>query len=372
MMKILWLTNIPSPYRVDFFNELGKYCRLTVLFERRASAERDASWEKFNIENFKAIFLKGKNIGVAEAFCPSVKKYLKKGEYDHIVVTNFSNLTGMCAIRYMKKKHIPYEIESDGAFAGTGKGIKEKLKKYFLSGAERYFSTADEHDKYYLTYGAEKEKVVRYPFSSICECDIVDTVISHEKKHQLKQELGIKEKFSIISVGRFSYLNGYGKGYDVLLKAATQLSPDVGWYVIGGAPTLEFIKMREELRLTNVHFIDFLDKKQLLKYYRSADVFTLMTIGEAWGLVINEAMAQGLPIISTDRCIAALEMIQDGKNGYVIPVGDVDTLVEKIKIVLQDEELVQDMGACALIKIREYTIEEMAKRHMEIFTGCKN
>jgi hypothetical protein len=94
-MKILWLTNIPSPYRVDFFNELGKYCQLTVLFERRASAERDESWKKFNAENFESIFLKGKNIGVAEAFCPSVKQYLKKDVYDHIVVTNFSDLTGM-------------------------------------------------------------------------------------------------------------------------------------------------------------------------------------------------------------------------------------------------------------------------------------
>ena len=44
-MNILWLTNIPSPYRVNFFNELGKYCDLTVLFEKKASDERDKSWK---------------------------------------------------------------------------------------------------------------------------------------------------------------------------------------------------------------------------------------------------------------------------------------------------------------------------------------
>ena len=43
-MKILWLTNIPSPYRVDFFNELGKYCELTVLFERETSADYYAGY----------------------------------------------------------------------------------------------------------------------------------------------------------------------------------------------------------------------------------------------------------------------------------------------------------------------------------------
>lgn len=56
MMKILWLTNIPSPYRVKFFNELGTKCDLTVVFEKRSSSERDESWKKFKTDNFKTIF----------------------------------------------------------------------------------------------------------------------------------------------------------------------------------------------------------------------------------------------------------------------------------------------------------------------------
>ena len=93
MMKILWLTNIPSPYRVKFFNELGKNCDLTVIFEKRSSSERDESWKNFQLDNFKAIFLSGKSVGVAEAICFSIVKYIKK-EYDHIVVTNYSDPTG--------------------------------------------------------------------------------------------------------------------------------------------------------------------------------------------------------------------------------------------------------------------------------------
>jgi len=56
-MKILWLTNVPSPYRVDFFNELGKKCELTVLFEKRTSDERDRSWENYEFLNFTGVFL---------------------------------------------------------------------------------------------------------------------------------------------------------------------------------------------------------------------------------------------------------------------------------------------------------------------------
>ena len=63
-MKLLFLSNVPSPYRVDFFNELGKYCDLTVLFEKTTSDERDESWKKYQFNTFRGIFLRGKTISV--------------------------------------------------------------------------------------------------------------------------------------------------------------------------------------------------------------------------------------------------------------------------------------------------------------------
>lgn len=159
-MKVLWLANIPSPYRVKFFNELGKHCELTVLFERKASLERNDSWKNYELKEFRAVFLRGKRIGVAEAFCPSIISYLKR-DYDHIVVTTFSDLTGILAILYMKFYKIPYEIESDGAFPSNNKGIREKIKngvkRFLLSGAKRYFSTAKLHDEYYKQCGAKRK-----------------------------------------------------------------------------------------------------------------------------------------------------------------------------------------------------------------------
>ena len=54
-MKILYITNIPSPYKVDFFNELGKYVDLTVLFELESSTERDDEWKSTVLRLFKAL-----------------------------------------------------------------------------------------------------------------------------------------------------------------------------------------------------------------------------------------------------------------------------------------------------------------------------
>lgn len=367
MMKILWLTNIPSPYRVDFFNELGKLCDLTVLFERAASAERDDSWKKFQTENFKAVFLKGKKFGVAEAFCPSVRKYLKKHVYDHIVVTNFSDPTGMLAIAYMKRKRIPYAIESDGAFAGSGRGVKERIKKYFLSGAELYFSTAEEHEKYYLTYGAPKGKLVRYPFSSLRDRDILCAPVSFDEKARLKKELGINEEKVILAVGQFIPR----KGFDLLIQAMATLPKEIGCYIVGGKAPEEYWQLTKRLATSNVHFVDFKEKEELKKYYRAADVFVHPTREDIWGLVVNEAMAQGLPVVATDRCIAALELVENGKNGYVIPTENVGALKEKLATLLEDGDLRASMNEESLRAIRRYTVEEMAKFHMNIWLSSK-
>ena len=129
-MRVLWLTNIPSPYRVDFFNELGKYCDLTVLFEKSESFERDKSWGKYDFKNFNGILLKSINFGGDRTVSFEVINYLKHRNYDHIIVTNFLSPTGFIAIEYMRLKKMKYFLESDGGFPKSGKGIKEKIKKH--------------------------------------------------------------------------------------------------------------------------------------------------------------------------------------------------------------------------------------------------
>ncbi len=358
MKKILWLTNIPSPYRVAFFNELGKYCDLTVIFERRSSTERDDSWSHFKTENFQAVFLKGKSVGVAEAFCPSISKYLKrKFQYDHIVVTNFSDPTGMWAISKLRARKIPYEIESDGAFANNRKGIKEKVKKWLLSKATRYFSTAEEHDRYYKNYGATEDKLVRYPFTSIFEKEVLNQPIALEKKNELRQKLGIKEERVILAVGQFIPR----KGYDVLLKACTLLD-GAGVYIVGGNAPEEYSTLLEELKLSNVYFIDFKPKEALSEYYELADVFVHPTREDIWGLVINEALAKGLPVVTTDRCIAGLAMVKQNENGCIVPVEDHKALAEGILQCLENREVYAE---CALQVAKEYTIEKMVKAHLK-------
>ena len=362
MMKILWLANVPSPYRVSFFNELGKYCELKVLFEKRTSDERDDSWCEYTFNNFDGIILKGKNINDYTAFCPEVLKYLKKATYDHIIVTNFTDPTGMIAIEYMRIMKIPYWLESDGGFAKDGKGVKERIKTHFIKGAELYLSTGEAHSEYYIKYGANQNRIQLYPFSSVFDSEVLSDPIDVLNKTKLREELLIYEEKVIVAVGQFIYR----KGFDILLNACINLKGNVGIYFIGGIPTEEYLEIVKKNDLGHVHFIDYRCKNEILKYYQIADVFVLPTREDIWGLVINEAMCCGTPVVSTRQCGAALELIDNGKNGYIVESGDSNLLQEAIQNVLTCSDIML-LKKNALKTARKYTIERMVARHIWLF-----
>lgn len=361
-MKVLFLTNVPSPYRVDFFNTLGKQCELTVLFETKSAKNRDVAWVADSITNFKSIFLKGKRVGEAEAICPAVLKYLSYEIYDVIVVGMYSSPTGMLAIEYMRLKKIPFILSSDGGMVKKDDhGIKYWMKKHFVGAANYWLSTGKATTDYLCYYGANKAKVFWYPFTSIKEENILKEPLSIKEKQSYREKLGMTESKIVISVGQFIHR----KGYDLLMKNCSGLSKDIGVYIIGGIATAEYIELKEKLKLDNFHFVKFMQKQKLAEYYFAGDVFVLPTREDIWGLVVNEAMAYGLPVITTDQCIAGTEMIEENINGYIVPVEhEYRNTIEKI---LENETILYNMQLASLKIAKRYTIEEMSKAHIELF-----
>ena len=191
--------------------------------------------------------------------------------------------------------------------------------------------------------------------------DILKQAPSYEEKMELRRELGIGEDKVILSIGQFIHR----KGYDILLRSAADLEPGTGIYIIGGEPTEEYKQLCQDLGLTNVHFLGFMKKEKLVKYYKAADLFVLPTREDIWGLVINEAMAYGLPVVTTDKCVAGLELVEQNVNGCIVPVEDHQKLASGINRILRGDT--QKMGEISLEKVRPYTIENMVKKHLEIF-----
>ena len=364
MKHVLFLTNYPSPYRVHFFDELGKYMDVTVLYSDRVEdmKHRNADWFEEGEHGFRAVRLTPKVRVGRRYLCFDVLPWLKK-QYDAIVVCGYSSPTAVLAMAYLRLCRIPFYMEVDGGLVRQDGKLKHFVKKSLVCMANRWLSTGVHTTGYLVHYGAREERITHYPFSSLYERDILEVPVSRQEKEVLRRELDIPEKQMILAIGQMIHR----KGFDVLLKAAKDLDPETGIYFVGGEAKEEYWKLREELGLKNVHFLGFQKKERLAQYYKAADVFVLPTREDIWGLVINEALAYGLPTSTTDRCVAGLELIENGINGYVVPVEDADALAEKIQAVLASD--LEQMGKAALEKVRPYTLENMARTHAEIFEG---
>lgn len=357
-MKVLFLTNLPSPYRVGFFSELGKQCDLTVLYERHSASDRHAKWALKGNGSYREIYLHGKQVGADNSFCPEVIAYLN-GEYDKIVVAMYSTYTAMTAIAYMKWKRIPYIISTDGGFAAQeGKG-KALLKRKLLSSAAAWLATGKAAKEYLEHYGARSEDIYIYPFASLSEQELLKRALSGEEKRRLRQKLGIKGERVGISVGQFIER----KGFDILVEAIKRLRTEAEFYIVGG--TREQLEQLIGTRLPDgIHAVPFLEKEKLFDFYCASDMFVLPTREDIWGLVIGEAMACGLPVITTERCGAGAELVQDGINGYLVPVENVGALADKMELLFLNDYV--EMGKRSLELIEKYTFESMAQKHLQI------
>lgn len=365
-MKVLFISRGPSPYRVDFFNELGKLCDLTVLFEMHPCeiSDRNEKWFHEDYNCFKGIYLKKSKLKLKNNnFCPEIIKYLKMHKkFNIIVVGMYSTPTQMLALMYMKLKKIPYLLNSDGGFVKNENKFIKLIKKFFISGAAGYLSTGIGTTKYLKHYGA-KSKIYIYPFTTYKIEDLPKNETSDELKNKLRKKLNIKEKYVVLAVGQFIYR----KGFDILLKSVEKIDIDLGVYIVGGEPTEEYIKLKNDLNLKNVHFIGFKDKKELSEFYRVADTFVLPTREDIWGLVINEAMAFGLPVITTTNCLAGLELIENDVNGFLIPIDSVTELRNNLINLFENQEHMRKMGHLNFIKMKNYTIEKMAEANKNAF-----
>lgn len=363
MMRVLFLTNCPSPYRVHFFDELGKYMDVTVLFSDRAEEmpHRDAAWFVAGEGRFHEVQLTKRVAGKGgQNLCADVIPWLKR-DFDAIVICGYSSPTAMLAIGYLRMKKIPFYMEVDGGLVRQDSKLKYWYKKLLVSSADFWISSGAHTTDYLVHYGANRQKMFLYPFTSLWEKDILPQLPTPEEKQNLRRTLGMTEEKILVYVGRFTR----EKGMDTLLAAGPSLDGNVGVYCIGGEPTQAYLDLCREKGLDNVHFVGFQKKEALANYYMAADLLVLPTQSDVWGLVINEAMACGLPVITTDRCVAGLELIENGVNGYIVPVDDAKELSEKISAVFSGDY--RQMGAAALETIRPYTIENMAKAHVKIF-----
>jgi glycosyltransferase involved in cell wall biosynthesis len=109
-----------------------------------------------------------------------------------------------------------------------------------------------------------------------------------------------------------------------------------------------------QLGLRNVSFPGFVNQSELPRIYAACDVFVLPSENEPWGLVVNEAMCAGLPVIVSKEVGCVPDLVREGENGSTFAAGDVDTLATALSPILQDSRLRRSMSDASLRRISRW------------------
>jgi glycosyltransferase involved in cell wall biosynthesis len=360
-VRILYLTCIPSPYKVEFLNELSKYCDLTAIFERKAASDRSKQWKCCDTIKFRQIYLNGVNYSNDSTFSIGAVNHLKKNSYDVIVFGVYHTMTAMITMQYLINSKKNYILSSDGGFKKNDTPIMRIIKRHFIRNASWYLSPGGKTDEYLAYYGASLNDIYRYPFTSLKAEEICQFDYSFDRIKEYRNDLGYNEKKIIVSVGQIIYR----KGYDILIEAANKIPREIGIYIAGGSPTPELEQKIKLYDLKNIHFVGFKTKAELKKLYCAADAFVLPTREDIWGLVVIEALSNGLPVITTTKCNSGLELVTDGDNGFLVPVENADLLANRILKILEMDR--QTLYYNSIESVKNYHYAEMAYAHEELF-----
>ena len=355
MKKILIVFNHPAPYKVRLFNELSKHFDLHVIFERDSASDRNKKFyfeENFNFPTHK---IKGIKVGRENLLSFGVKKHLKTNRYDLVIMNGYSQIPEMNAISYLKKKNIPYVLYINGGTIKKDGILKSKLKRKYISGAKAYFSPDEESNKYLIHYGANKDCILNYPYSTIYESEIVS---SPADKSELRKELGINFDKVFVSSGQLIKR----KNYLSLVQEWQKFPGNYGVFLIGdGNQRRKIERFIAEKKLSNVKLTGFLTRKEMFDYFRAADAFLFPSKEDIYGHVINEALSQGLPFISTNKVNSAVKLIKNGENGYLL-----DKLEgENLKHAIEETLNLSVFSKCIAVA-KQNTIEKMADEHVKI------
>ena len=245
-MKVLYITNIPSPYRVDFFNKVADKCELKVIFDSMNAKDRSNDWFDNNKINFKYSVIKSGSIF-------KLKKELSKN-YDLIVVGGYSTINGLLSIQILKHKKIKFIINADGGFVAKDNFLTKFLKTHFISSANYYLSTSKGTNKYLTHYGAKENSIYIYPFTSLSKNDILKSPIKYTEKKKLRKNTKFECEKLFVSVGQFIPR----KGFDILLKAFnTTDMKNNKLLIIGGGPLKnEYLKYIKENNINNIYIMN--------------------------------------------------------------------------------------------------------------------
>lgn len=363
MKRVAIITNIPAPYRVDFFDYLqknyGEY-EFTIIYSSRNEDNR--SWDIDQEKMKNSVFLESKTLKIKKRYdnyylhIPvGVCKVLNKLKPDVVVGSEY-NPTVLQALYYCKSKKVPFISWTDGTlFSERNRNFVQKfLRKFVVSKADAFIASSTKSKEAQVYYGADEKK-----------CHVSYLAVDVEKYIQEAQGKG---EGRILCVGSLIER----KGVDLLFQALSKVKSKYSLYLAGdGEEKVALKTLAEELKISDkVHFLGQLNRAELLKHYADSDLFVFPTREDCFALVILEAMCAGLPIICSKYADGAYDLIEENVNGLIVDPYDAEKFAASIDALLSDKELQNKMQVETGKVLDKFRFENIAKGYVAAIKEC--
>ena len=340
-LRVAVVSPEPTPYRAPLFDRIGANpgIDLTVIYSALSVAHRVWTVEP----GHRHVFLRGVAVPGAERILrhqypvtPGISRALRNAQPDVVVVSGWSTFASQAAIAWCRAHGVPYvllvESHDLGPRTAWRRALKGAIVPRLVRGAANVLAVGT----------AARESVAARGATSIrLFANTIDVAAWTARARQLERRRA-DDDVAVLSVARLVP----EKGIDDLIRAVAGAGDArLRLVVAGDGPVrqgLVDLAAELEVRLT---ILGHVEEAELAQTYVDADVFALLSHHEPWGVAVNEAAASGLPLLLSDRVGAAADLLAEGRNGFLVPAGDVRAAADALKRLAGDPALRSELGA---------------------------
>jgi glycosyltransferase involved in cell wall biosynthesis len=290
------------------FNEIAQRKRILVLFAKTYHKRRKQDFYQGQFR-FDYVLL-GEQSFFKRLW--TVHKLLKTTAYTRLIVGRWDNLLYWVAVLLSRKGKNGMMLESSILESGVN-GIKGWIKKVFMC-------------RIRFVYASGKHQIALAKALGFNGTIIQTKGVGLFNRVKQPAYTPVAEVRNFVYVGRLSP----EKNLKTLIRMFN-LFPDLNLWIIGYGPQEEELK---QLANENTRFAGVVENFKLPDYYATGDVFILPSLSEPWGLVVEEALNNGLPVIASNKVGCMDDVLYDGINGIIFPVEEPDGLKKAIQKIL--------------------------------------
>ena len=359
--RLLVVTTHPIQYQVPWFQRLAKRSdvHLEVAFAMIPDAKEQGrefdvpfTWDMPMLEGYRyrVMHNRARKPSVTRfdgCDTPEIVQLIGSRPWSAVIVNGWGTKTVLQALWGCRRAGIPCIVRGEANGLRPRVWWKRRLHGALVARYGAFLSIGTRNRQYYEQLGVHSDRIFRTPYCIDNEhfAQGARRAIEIQGRGDILAGWDLDpEKPTFLFCGKFVEKKRPGD----VIEAVRRLGPssDVQLLMVGGG------SLERELRVAAVGlpvaFAGFLNQGEVVAAYAASDCLVLPSDhGETWGLVVNEAMASGLPAIVSDQVGCAVDLVDGQDTGYTFPCGDVDALADRIAGLAGDEGLRRAMGARA-------------------------